>query len=185
MPIATSGGYRNGMEDKKIDVGCGLWARCEEPLESRFLQLIQDFSRRFGGPSFPPHLTLATHFGDPDEALRAAEAAAAALGRTQLRFETAEATADYHRALYVRAAEHPGLSACYTELVRRSGKEQGAFLPHVSLAYGELGQHRDTALREAQALLPLDAPLRAIEVWQLRGASKDWRRCAAVQLPTA
>ena len=165
-----------------IDVGYGLWLRCVEAIDARLSQVIRGFSQRFAGPCFPPHLTLASHFADRETALSAAVAAANRLAGVRLRFESAETTPAFYRALFLRAVDDPALSACQAELVPRTAQPEGDFLPHISLFYGELGENRGRALAEASTLVPLVLSLGAIEVWRLRGSAEHWERCAAVEL---
>ena len=168
-----------------IDVGYGLWARVEPELDLRLSRVITQLSERHGGPAFPPHLTLASHFPDAHGAHEAATAAASTLRDIRVRFASVEATSDFYRALYLRAADHAGLSACHAELARRSGAPSGDFLPHLSLFYGDLGAERQRAVADARALLPLGAALTRIEVWRLRGTADAWQWCSAVELSSA
>jgi hypothetical protein len=166
----------------EIDVGYGLWLRCEEAIDARLSLVIREFSQRFAGPCFSPHLSLASHFADRETALSAAEAAANRLAGRELRFESAETTPAFYRALFLRAVDDPALSACQAELALRTAQPAGDFLPHISLFYGELGANRARALAEARSLVPLVLAISAIEVWRLQGRVEDWERCAAVEL---
>jgi hypothetical protein len=165
-----------------IDVGYGLWLRGAEPVDTQLSQVIRGFAQRFAGPCFPPHLTLASHFADRETALSAAESAAKHLAGVRLRFESAETTPAFYRALFLRAVDDPALSACQAELTARTAQPAGDFLPHVSLFYGELGANRPRALAEASALVPLVLEAGALEVWLLRGTVGDWERCATVDV---
>src|SRR5688500_1743613 len=166
----------------EIDVGYGLWLRCAEAIDARLSLVIRGFSQRFAGPWYPPHLSLTSHFGDRESALSAAEMAASRLAGVRLRFESAETTAAFYRALFLRAVDDLALSACQAELALRTAQPEGDFLPHISLFYGELGANRARALSEARALVPLVSDLSAIEVWHLRGTADTWERCAVVGL---
>jgi hypothetical protein len=166
----------------EIDVGYGLWLRCAEAIDARLSLVIRGFSQRFAGPWFPPHLSLVSHFADRETALSAAEVAASRLAGVRLRFESAETTPAFYRALFLRAVDDPALSACQAELALQTAQPEGDFLPHISLFYGELGANRARALAEASTLVPLVLTLGAIEVWRLRGGVEDWERCAAVEM---
>jgi hypothetical protein len=165
-----------------IDVGYGLWLRGTEPIDAQLSQVIRGFAQRFAGPWFPPHLTLASHFPDGESALSAAEAAKNRLAGIQLRFESAETTPAFYRALFLRAVDDPALSACQAALTARTAQPERDFLPHLSLFYGELGANRPCALAEATALVPLVLDVGAIEVWRLCGTAEDWERCATVDV---
>ena len=108
--------------------------------------------------------------------------AASRLAGVRLRFESAETTPAFYRALFLRAGDDPALSACQAELALQTAQPEGDFLPHISLFYGELGANRARALSEAGALVPLVADLGAIEVWHLRGTADTWERRAVVGL---
>jgi hypothetical protein len=167
-----------------IDLGFGLWARLEPELEARIAKTIAGLARRFGGPVFPPHVTLAAGFQNLDDALAAARDAASSLTGLELRFHRVGGTPRFFRALYLCVEDDPRLSDCHAELVRRSGQSEATFVPHLSLFYGTLGElERALAMNDALGLLPLLAHLRAVEVWRLSGPADSWQCQGGVELP--
>jgi 2'-5' RNA ligase len=167
-----------------IDVGFGLWLCADEDAEERLTAAISELAARFGGPAFSPHLTLASGFGTQESALEAAHGAARELDDIQLRFSEVESTAEYYRALYLRADEHAVLSACHERLLQGTQRPDRTFIPHVSLFYGDLGPRRTEALEAARALVPLSTRAAAIEVWELRGPFAAWRKRDRLALPS-
>lgn len=168
-----------------IDAGFGLWLCADNPVTERLSAEIAVLAGRFGGPTFPPHLTLATGFGSLGAAVEAAGDAALELDGIELRFSRVESTTEYHRALYLRCDEHAVLSACHERLVQRSQRPDRPFIPHVSLFYGDLAARGAEALAEAtRRLVPLSFAPAAIEVWELRGPLAAWQRRDRLALPT-
>jgi hypothetical protein len=167
-----------------IDAGFGLWLCADGEVEGRLSAAISDLAARFGGSAFSPHLTLAAGFGTREAAIEAAHSARLELGDIELCFSEVESTAEYYRALYLRADEHAVLSACHERLVQRTQRSDRAFIPHVSLFYGDLGLRRAEALDAARALVPISTWPAAIEVWELRGPLAAWRKRDRLALAT-
>lgn len=113
-----------------------IWLMPEEEDAAFLSAQVRVLAERYGTPVFTPHLTLR---GDtPMAAERLAgmcEQAASEVPAFALPISGIETTAAYFRAFYARFQLAPALVALKRRL---DPEEEGAFVPHISLLYGDL-----------------------------------------------
>lgn len=157
--------------------GFSLWMMPPPAIGDRFRALIAELSRRSGTPAFEPHLTLAG-VEAPTVAAACARAAplAAALARIPVRLSEIGMTDEYFRCLFIRAALTPPLTHAYHIACATLDQTPGAFMPHLSLIYGELAP---AAKNEIAASLggrfELEFTVERLALYTTAGPPPDWR----------
>lgn len=136
----------------KTDAGCyTLWLLLCEEDEARIRGLITSLASELGTQAFFPHLTLVGGFSAEGAQV---ESALRDLSGGQPAFDAEIAGIDMtprvFTAFFLRLKMHPALDALFSR-----AKDFGAgapqppaeFMPHISLAYGEIDQEVKEALR--------------------------------------
>ena len=165
--------------------GISIWLVPEGEAEERFGRLIDELSRRWGTPAFPPHVTLLA--GLPDD-----EAAAAGglrdLARDippfPVRLAGVDGRDEYFRRLFVRAEPTPDLLAAHARAATRFGRTPDpGFLPHLSLLYGRLSGDEVAALRSSLAGRAAGMFEAAhLHAWRTEGPVPAWRPLSSARL---
>jgi 2'-5' RNA ligase len=100
--------------------------------------LISELQEQHGGPTFAPHLTLLGGLRADDLRERTA-ALASQLSPIEVTLTRASWGGRWFQCVYLLAAPTPGLlSARRMACVALNGDPTAAFLPHVSLLYGDI-----------------------------------------------
>jgi 2'-5' RNA ligase len=126
-----------------------LWLVPELETEAELAELLVELSADLGGPLFSPHLTLIGETEDERDALdmKLSDVAARfpAFEAPVVRVETGDS---YYQSLYLRFENAGTLRALKEALVAVTVPENvDAFMPHVSLFYGESAGKADAAAR--------------------------------------
>lgn len=126
-----------------------LWLVPDLETEAELAELLVELSADLGGPLFSPHLTLIGETEDEREALdrKLADIAARfpAFDATVARVETGDS---YYQSLYLRFDNTGALRALKEALVAVTAPEDvEAFMPHISLFYGDSTGKADAAAR--------------------------------------
>jgi 2'-5' RNA ligase len=111
-------------------------------------RLVDDLAGRFAGPRFKPHLTLAEEQDRGVAELAAAcRSVAAGTERFSATVEAIAGDALYFRSLYALFRPNGALADLRRGMVAALAREAtGAFMPHISLAYGvEPGLEKEQA----------------------------------------
>jgi 2'-5' RNA ligase len=164
-----------------------LWLLLPPAEGTRFRELIQTLAAQHGTPSFEPHITL---LGSIDGSEAAIVAASAALARRiaplPIRLAEIGQRDTYFQCLFVHAVPDPALVRA-NRLAREafSRRDDAAFLPHLSLVYGDLERAQKAAV-VARLGARLDSEFRVEELALIRYRKEDhpqdWRRVATFTL---
>lgn len=176
---------------KFIDFGIVLWLIPDKHHTSKFQALIQDFSHRFQGPIFRPHLTLLTHipiefeanFNDSDFR-NSMTAIFNSLGPINITFSGLGSNPNYYQACFLQAEINSELIKLRTDLNSFfSISSNHTFNPHLSLFYGALTSFQ---LAEAAHLTrfsrPFSVPFDSVEVYKIQGDTSSWERIDSIAL---
>lgn len=159
--------------------GISLWLMPEAEPREHLAALIARLAARLSTPAFAPHVTLlAAIDGAPrEDVLATARTLAASLRPFAVRLDGVEGRDEYFRCLFVRAVVDAPLHAAHAAAARAFRRQPDpAFLPHLSLVYGELttGDKRLLTLELAGSLVTSFEADR-LHVWRTQGAVSDWR----------
>jgi 2'-5' RNA ligase len=165
------------------------WLIPEALAVKRFGQVIRSISARFNAPAFPPHLTLIGNLRNNTTALCAdARKLSDALVPFDIHPTGIQHSEQYFRCAFLSVALDGPLARARDLAGKLFGvvSSDEAYLPHVSLLYGEFGlQTRQTLCAEiAPEIL---APFRVDRIQLVVGAKlpKDWRILATFRLGAA
>ncbi len=155
-----------------------LWLTPDGDVQDALAQLIGELAEQYGGPRFPPHITLiGSVVGSEDEILRLAGEIAAQTPAQQITFAGLGAEEIYFRSLYLIADQAPGLMAANV-LARQvfASERSEPFRPHLSLIYGDYPAATKQAISEAiQTRLPAACITDTLDVYQTEPPVESWR----------
>jgi 2'-5' RNA ligase len=162
-------------------VGFSLWIVPEGEAHRRLSGLIRSLARRFGGPTFAPHVTLlaGVRAGEADVVARAERLwrAATALPLVLTGPQTGDT---YFRALYLRVEPDAELLALH-----RSARDAFAprddppYAPHLSLVYG--APPPPSVVEEVRPSAPAGFEARILDVYSTEGEVERWHRVARLR----
>jgi 2'-5' RNA ligase len=155
-----------------------LWLAPAGDVRDALARLIDELAGQYGGPHFPPHITLiGSVVGTEDEIARLARPVAAQTSALHVEFDGLGAEDVYFRSLYLVAKQAPALMAA-NQLARQvfANDRPEPFRPHLSLLYGEYSAETKQAISEAiQARLPTSCEAATLDVYQTEPPVEAWR----------
>lgn len=146
------------------------------PRDTAFLEeQIERCSRALGSPPFPPHVTLCT---EPAVTRLAAVGSLRELPLSST-FTALEFGNDYFHGCYLRANDDHALRELQARCVATLGgvAPQG-YPPHLSLAYGVLGEEQRATAAALITELPVQIGFDRLELWETSGPVSSWRKLA-------
>lgn len=165
-PAANSAGV--------VGFGYALWLIPDEALRQEAARAIEVLSRRLGGPSFLPHITLCARLLSEERARQLASQVAQGSG-PELRLARVTFGTPPFRACVLEADRAELLSELEATL-EVSGVDLGQRAPpHLSVFYGQLDPSARAVCEQVLAL-PWTGRLCAVEVWDVNGPVEAWTR---------
>lgn len=159
--------------------GISLWLMPEGEPRDRLAEEIARLSARLSTPAFAPHVTLLAAIEDasPEDVLATARTLARSLRPFAVHLHGVAGRDEYFRCLFARAALDAPLRAAHAAAARAFGRQpDSAFLPHLSLVYGELPpKDRQRLSAELASSLVPSFEAGRLHVWRTQGAVGDWR----------
>lgn len=164
--------------------GYSIWIVARGPPGERLSDIIRGFSRAYKTPCFPPHVTLLARVPHAQaETVARTRELAAALDRFEIELAEPAFTTDYFRSLFIEARPEISLLAAHRRTCELFGVSPEAYLPHLSLLYGNLP---DSEKQAAIAKFGRDYPSRftaeALDVYLTEGVPEAWRLVESVSL---
>jgi 2'-5' RNA ligase len=157
-----------------------LWMPLPEAVRDRFARLIQDLARTYGTPIFEPHLTMLGGLeGEEMEILIQTARLARALKPFALKLTHADYLAEHFRSLFVRAEPSPDLLHARRLAEQAFNKTAAdAFMPHLSLMYGDISENRKEAIiKDIGREFKVECTIDRLELYRIDGVHPDeWRR---------
>ncbi len=143
----------------------------------RLSEILQELSRRYRGPEFPPHVTLVGSIrGDRDELIEKSRRVSAVLEPMTLRLGNIGMMREYFRDLFIHAGP--------LDLLRKSHVAASKilvcpadpdFMPHLSLLYGSHSQSlKEKITDEIGAKLPGQFKVRNLRLYATEGEVATW-----------
>lgn len=158
--------------------GSALWLMPEEPMFSLLADEISRLSQRFLTPFFEPHITLV---GGITAAEKEAVAESALLARLikPFRIELGEVgyCEEYFRCLFINVIPGDLLIKAYrTAQESFDLQDKPAYLPHLSLLYGNLPVATKGELAAAYSFLSGQAfEVRCLALYRVSGRPQEWK----------
>lgn len=154
-------------------------------VSDRLAKVMHRLSRRCGAPNFPPHVTLLGRcVGTRQEIIDASARVAAGLRPLIIRLGKIDFLDEYFRCLFVRTALTKPLRMAHQAVRKAFGrKREPAFMPHLSLLYGDFPTSlKEAVIAESGPRLDLEFEARSLYVYRTQGAPRQWRRVASFAL---
>ena len=151
----------------------------------RLSLILHRLSARYGSPEFSPHVTLlGSCVGPRGELIRQSACVAAALRPFVIRLEKVDFLDEYFRCLFVRAALTEPLKRAHRAACQVFGHErEPAFMPHLSLLYGDFPQClKEELIAELGSRLDVQFKVRSLHLFRTHGEPRHWRRVASFGL---
>ena len=164
----------------KIDKAAGyhLFFMPSGELADNLQHIINEFSKKYQGPIFKPHITLLGGISGAYEGEVVAKTKQLAGMMKPFEIELGEVGVQdtYFRALYCKAKLSPQIEDCYRKAMEIFGvQDLNAYVPHLSLFYGNnLQSEKDQMI--ASLKLPPDMKFWVDRVYLYRteGRAENW-----------
>jgi len=158
-----------------------LWLMPSGEVRQRLAETILDLSRQYATPAFEPHVTLAGGIvGPPQEVASKMQDLARRISPFTVRLTTVDGLDEYFRCLFVRVAKtYPIMSANEAAREVFHLAPQPAFMPHLSLLYGDLpASVKQRVIASLARPFELEFKARSLHLYLIKGAPPAWR-CVA------
>jgi 2'-5' RNA ligase len=160
------------------------------PTRDALAAVVRSHAAPRGEAAFAPHVTLAGAFRATRDAAAGSLAAAAAAipaGDMRVNFVRVVAGREYHRWVYLLAEKTGPLCAAAAAAATAAGVpfDEDAYMPHLSLAYGEGDATAAAATLTAELAPTLPSLCWAggeVQVWRTEGGVTDWALEASLPL---
>lgn len=165
--------------------GYSIWLLPEAPLSHALSEVIAVFSQTCLTPDFKPHITLLGQIQKQEsDILGGFELLANSLQPFRVHLNHPEHQDNIFRSLYLKVAPEEPLRQMYREALALFGQEGDirAFLPHVSLLYGQLDIDRKQALINESPPLDFEGELDRITLMKTEGHPDHWQQIVEVKL---
>ena len=162
-----------------------LWLAPEGEARDRLRPILQRLRARFGGPEFPPHVTLlGSCAGACRELMGKSALLAATLRPFPLRLGKIDFRDEYYRCLFVHAAlTEPLREAHHAAFAALGHGRAPSFMPHLSLLYGNFPSRlKEEVMAELGPRLDLQFMVRSLHLYRTHGEPRLWRRVATFGL---
>lgn len=153
------------------------------PADKALRTTMEKIAGIYTTPAFPPHVTLIGGIkGDAPSIKEKTATIAAQLTPYEIQFGVIGSEADYHQKLFLSVAQSQRVMKANAIAQEILGVRQGPYLPHCSLAYGDLVPAEITEIKNEY--IPENLASKAgftadrIQLWDTSGPVKNWRKIA-------
>jgi 2'-5' RNA ligase len=154
-------------------------------VRQRLAGTILDLSREYAAPAFEPHVTLAGGIvGSAREVAAKMRDLARRIPPFAVRLAEVDFLDEYFRCLFVRVATtHPIMEANKAAREVYSLKQPPAFMPHLSLLYGDLPSNvKGRIIASLGRRLELEFKVSSLQLYLIKNEPTAWRRVASFPL---
>lgn len=162
------------LPDRRIGRSPSLWLVPEGPAAVRLTALSASLRAEHGGPRFAPHLTLLGGLS-ADGLVERTAALAETLPPLTVRITRASWGARWFQCVYLLAERSPPLLAARRLACEAlGGSPTVAFLPHISLLYGDLPAPTRAGICRSLGPLPVGFAARELVLVNTVGPTELW-----------
>jgi len=147
----------------------------------RLTLILRRLSARLGAPEFLPHVTLLGRcVGERGELIRQSAQVATSLRPFAIRLEGIDFRDEYFRSLFVHAALTEPLRKAHRAACQAfDRRRERAFMPHLSLLYGNFPQSlKEGLIAELGPRLDVQFKARSLHLYRTQGKPRHWRQVA-------
>ncbi len=162
-----------------VDFGLGLWLMPDEKEQSALSPVIERLARRFDGPLFPAHITVATQLKTSAREIEALlRSRPSSFKKLFVQFSRAHGKNQFFQALFLEAALEQPLQKLRQEFVSQTNPQE-KYYPHLSLYYGRLSKADfEKALDSLSFEFPLQLYFDHLALYQIKGPCSNWSKIA-------
>ncbi len=153
------------------------------PADKALRTTMEKIAEIYTTPAFPPHVTLVGGVeGNAQDIKAKTIAIVKRLTPYEIQFGIIGSETDYYRKLFLSVAQSQQVMKANAIAQEMLGVRQGPYLPHCSLAYGDLVPSEITEIKDEY--IPEGLASKAgftasgIQLWNTSEAVKDWRPVA-------
>ncbi|CAN5764770.1 hypothetical protein BH11PAT2_BH11PAT2_03300 [soil metagenome] len=162
--------------------GFHLLLQPEGRMNERLLEIIEQLATEYGGPVFPPHITLlaripADHHGSVEEISTKAQKLADSLSAFTVTLGHGSAENTYFRSIYLHIKEQTQMRGLHAQALEIfSMTDESPYLPHLSLLYGNYSEEQKRKTIESLTL-PAEHSfeVKSLHLYQTEGEVRDWK----------
>ena len=158
-----------------------LWLMPGGEVRDRLTMILRRLSARLNAPEFSTHVTLLGRcVGDRGELIRQSAQVAASLRHFAIRLEHIDFRDEYFRCLFLHAALTEPLRKAHQAACQAFGRRRDrAFMPHMSLLYGNFPQSlKEKLIAELVPRLDVQFKVRSLHLYRTHGEPRRWRSVA-------
>jgi len=157
--------------------GFSLWLMPEGGVCVPLQKTIEDLAARLKSPIFEPHITLIGQIaGRKDEVLAKSAALAGLMTACEISSDGLDFRDSYFQALFVKIKETPPvMGASRTACRIFKGEPSSPYMPHLSLAYGDLDvREKERIMAEISADIDFTFIADKIHLYATEGEPEGW-----------
>ena len=162
-----------------------LWLMPTGEVRQRLAGTILDLGREYATPVFEPHVTLVGGIvGPAREVASKMKDLARRIPPFTARLTVVDGLDEYFRSLFVRlATTHPIMWANKAAREVFAPAKQPAFMPHLSLLYGNLPRSvKDGTIASLSRQFELDFKVNSLHLYLIKSEPAAWRHMASCGL---
>ncbi len=154
-----------------------IWLRPTGTVGEELAREIEQLSREFAAPLFPPHVTLIGGLNDDEDTLRArTRELAAQLQPFPVQLGAVDYLNEFHRALFVRVLKTAAVEHAHARARALFGRlDDPEYMPHLSLLYGDFPSGVKTEIiARLGPTLDRCFQVTRLDLYSTLGPTRDW-----------
>ncbi|HEY0756881.1 MAG TPA: 2'-5' RNA ligase family protein [Ktedonobacteraceae bacterium] len=162
-----------------------FWFMPGGAVEQKFSQLIVQLAQRYASPVFPPHITLLGSIeAHEQEIVRQAQDLASLIHSFSVQLTNVAFTPAYYQALFVKVDPSAEIVAAYQQVSKLfPANQQTAYMPHLSLLYGDLSiAIKQKIIEEIGEHFADRFEVDTLHLYLTEGAASDWQSIRVLPL---
>jgi 2'-5' RNA ligase len=173
------------MGRERVRTSYAVWLTPRGKVRDELARKIRELSREYATPVFEPHVTLVSGIlGSPDQVMAKSAKLAAQVSALVVRLTKLDWLNEYFRCVFVRVAKSRPLVEANRRAKMVFGLERRrAFMPHLSLLYGNLAPRVKKRIVAALGRRwDIEFEVSQLDLVALRGEPHEWRRVKAFRV---
>ena len=158
-----------------------VWLLPSSEVSLSLQKVIEDLAVRYGGPSFEPHITVASGIEGPlENVIHTVETIAEQFQPFMLTSTEVSFSTTYFQSVLLRIQSGASLLELNVALKEKAGVPNELYMPHISLMYGNHDMQTREQIAQEVSLPPLDFPVEKMVIVPMVPDPKDWKHQAEI-----